>query len=111
MTFVYRDNLDAFEAAGAELVPFDPLADATLPEAVDGVFVGGGFPEVYGAELSANEPMLADAACRIAGGLPVWAECGGLLWLARGARRAPHGWRAPDDRALRRPPRARLPRS
>jgi cobyrinic acid a,c-diamide synthase len=81
-TFAYQDNLEALAAAGAEIVPFDPLQDVALPEAVDGVFVGGGFPEVFGEALAANEPLLADAAAKIGAGLPTWAECGGLLWLA-----------------------------
>ena len=81
-TFVYRDNLEALEAAGAELVPFDPLEAAALPEGIDGLMVGGGFPEVYGAALADNRPLLADTARRVGAGLPTWAECGGLLWLA-----------------------------
>jgi cobyrinic acid a,c-diamide synthase len=81
-TFAYRDNLDAFEAAGAEIVPFDPLVAPALPERVDGLLVGGGFPEVYGEALAANAALLADVRARVLGGLPTWAECGGLLWLA-----------------------------
>ena len=82
-TFTYTDTLDALVAAGAEPVPFDPLRDEALPEAVDGLIAGGGFPEVYAAELAANRPMLADVRHRILAGLPTWAECGGLLWLCR----------------------------
>jgi cobyrinic acid a,c-diamide synthase len=82
-TFTYTDTLDALVAAGAEPVPFDPRRDQALPEAVDGLIAGGGFPEVYAAELAANRPMLDDARRRIGGGLPTWAECGGLLWLCR----------------------------
>jgi cobyrinic acid a,c-diamide synthase len=82
-TFTYTDTLDALEAAGCEVVPFDPLRDESLPEGVDGLIAGGGFPEVYAAELAANGPMLADARRRIEAGLPTWAECGGLLWLCR----------------------------
>jgi cobyrinic acid a,c-diamide synthase len=82
-TFTYQDNVEALEAAGAEIVPFDPLADAALPPAVDGLVVGGGFPEMYGDALAANEPLLADVHRWVAGGLPTWAECGGLLWLGR----------------------------
>jgi cobyrinic acid a,c-diamide synthase len=82
-TFTYTDTLDALVAAGAEPVPFDPLRDEALPEGVDGLIAGGGFPEVYAAELAANRPMLADVRRRIEGGLPTWAECGGLLWLCR----------------------------
>ncbi|HZI38685.1 MAG TPA: cobyrinic acid a,c-diamide synthase, partial [Acidimicrobiia bacterium] len=62
---------------------FDPLRDESLPEGVDGLIAGGGFPEVYAAELAANRPMLDDVRKRIEAGLPTWAECGGLLWLSR----------------------------
>jgi cobyrinic acid a,c-diamide synthase len=82
-TFTYTDTLDALAAAGAEPVPFDPLRDEALPAAVDGLIAGGGFPEVYAADLAANEPMLADVRRKIEAGLPTWAECGGLLWLCR----------------------------
>jgi cobyrinic acid a,c-diamide synthase len=81
--FTYTDTLDALAAAGAEPVPFDPLRDRALPEAVDGLIAGGGFPEVYAADLAANRPLLADVHGRVEGGLPTWAECGGLLWLCR----------------------------
>ena len=82
-TFTYTDTLDALVAAGAEPVAFDPLRDKVLPDAVDGLIAGGGFPEVYAAELAANRPMLDDVRRRIEAGLPTWAECGGLLWLCR----------------------------
>lgn len=81
-TFAYTDNLEAMAAAGAEIVPFDPLHDPTVPVDVDALFVGGGFPEVFGEQLSANAPLLLDVRRRIGDGLPTWAECGGLLWLA-----------------------------
>ena len=82
-TFTYTDTLDVLVAAGAEPVPFDPLRDESLPEDVDGLIAGGGFPEVYATELAANRPMLEDVRRRIEAGLPTWAECGGLLWLCR----------------------------
>ncbi len=82
-TFTYRDNVEALEAAGAELVLFDPLHAAALPPAIDGLVVGGGFPEVYGEALAANGPLLADVRRQVGAGLPTWAECGGLLWLGR----------------------------
>ena len=82
-TFTYTDTLDALVAAGAEPVPFDPLRDEALPEAVDGLIAGGGFPEVYATDLAANRPMLDDVRQRTLDGLPTWAECGGLLWLCR----------------------------
>jgi cobyrinic acid a,c-diamide synthase len=80
-TFGYTDNVEALEATGAEVVPFDPLHDAALPPAVGGLMIGGGFPEVYGEQLAANGSLMRDVAVRVAGGLPTWAECGGLLWL------------------------------
>jgi cobyrinic acid a,c-diamide synthase len=82
-TFTYRDNVEALEEAGAELVPIDPVHEPALPPAVDGLVVGGGFPELYGEALAANRPLLADVRRRVTGGLPTWAECGGLLWLSR----------------------------
>jgi cobyrinic acid a,c-diamide synthase len=81
-TFTYTDTLDALEAAGAEIVPFDPLVDAALPAGIDGLLLGGGFPEVHVSRLAANRRLLADLHDRVAGGLPTWAECGGLLLLA-----------------------------
>jgi cobyrinic acid a,c-diamide synthase len=82
-SFAYPDNLEALVAAGAEAVPFDPFDDEALPDAVDGLFVGGGFPEVFVDRLAANTPLLADVRARVASGLVTWAECGGLLWLTR----------------------------
>jgi cobyrinic acid a,c-diamide synthase len=82
-SFSYPDNLELLEQAGAELVPFDPRDDSALPDDVDAVYAGGGFPEVFVEELASNQPLLADARARIAGGLVTWAECGGMLWLSR----------------------------
>ena len=82
-TFQDPENLEALEAAGAEIVPFDPLVDTALPSGVDGLVIGGGFPEVMAGSLRANEPLRRDVAERVADGLVTWAECGGLLWLAR----------------------------
>lgn len=79
-SFSYTDNLEALQSAGAEIVPFDPRREERLPD-VDGLVIGGGFPEVFGDDLSANTSMLADARRLIGGGMPTWAECGGLLWL------------------------------
>jgi cobyrinic acid a,c-diamide synthase len=81
--FVYRDNLEALAAAGAEIVPIDPFEDPSLPEAVDGLYVGGGFPEVFVERLAANASLLDDVRTKVGRGLVTWAECGGLLWLAR----------------------------
>jgi cobyrinic acid a,c-diamide synthase len=81
-SFYYPENLEALTAAGAELVPISPLADQSLP-AVDGLYAGGGFPEEHAARLSANRPLRAALAAAIRGGLPVWAECGGLMYLSQ----------------------------
>jgi cobyrinic acid a,c-diamide synthase len=82
-TFTYTDTLDALVAAGTEIIPFDPLTAERLPPSIDGLLIGGGFPEVHGAQLAANAPLLADLRQQIDHGLPAWAECGGLLLLAR----------------------------
>jgi cobyrinic acid a,c-diamide synthase len=82
-SFSYPDNLEALRAAGAELIPFDPLHERHLPTGVTGLVAGGGFPEVYAAALSENVELLADVRQRVDEGLVVWAECGGLLWLCR----------------------------
>ena len=80
--FYYADDLDAFAAAGAELVPFDTLNDARLPHC-DGLFIGGGFPESFLEQLEANAALRGDIRAAIEAGLPAYAECGGLMYLAR----------------------------
>ncbi|GGT26827.1 MULTISPECIES: cobyrinate a,c-diamide synthase [Streptomyces] len=82
-TFSYAEHAELLAAAGAEVVPFDPLADEALPEGTSGLVVGGGFPEVYAPELAANEPLRKAVADFAAAGGPVAAECAGLLYLAR----------------------------
>ena len=79
--FTYEENLELLTAAGAELAFFSPLADARLPANASGVVLSGGFPEVYAARLAANVAM-HDALRRAhASGLPIYAECGGLMAL------------------------------
>ena len=80
--FYYADDLEALERAGARLVYFDALKDPLLPDC-DGLFIGGGFPETQAEALSANASLRADIARALAGGLPAYAECGGLMYLAR----------------------------
>ena len=82
-SFAYEDNLEQLEAAGAKLVIFDPRTTSSLPRGVKGLYAGGGFPEEYVKEISANSPLLADVYAKVTGGLVTWAECGGLLWLCR----------------------------
>ncbi|WP_394346758.1 cobyrinate a,c-diamide synthase [Streptomyces dangxiongensis] len=82
-TFSYAEHTELLTAAGAEVVTFDPLRDEGLPEGTAGLVVGGGFPEVYAAELSANEPLRAAVADLARSGAPVAAECAGLLYLCR----------------------------
>ena len=83
--FYYPGDLEALEAAGARLAPFDTLRDPAPPEA-DGLFIGGGFPERAMRALEANASMRGSLRERIAAGTPVYAECGGLMYLARRIR-------------------------
>lgn len=99
-SFAYRDNIEALTAAGAEIVPFDPLNDPRLPADVDALMVGGGFPEVYGEQLADNRGLLVDVADRVGRGLTVWAECGGLLWLAQSLDGRPMAGVLPTDAAM-----------
>jgi len=96
-SFTYPDNVEALEAAGAELVPFDPLTDPSLPERCRGLVAGGGFPEVFADHLGANRALLDDVRRRIADGLVTWAECGGLLWLSRSLDGTPMAAALPCD--------------
>jgi cobyrinic acid a,c-diamide synthase len=82
-TFGYPENAELLAAAGADVVIVDPLRDAALPEGTAGLVVGGGFPEVYAADLSANEGLRADFAALAARGGPIAAECAGVLYLSR----------------------------
>ncbi|MGW1839432.1 cobyrinate a,c-diamide synthase [Streptomyces sp. NPDC002067] len=82
-TFSYAEHTELLRAAGAEVVPFDPLRDTRLPEGTRGLVIGGGFPEVHAPELSANAPLRAAVAALAATGAPVAAECAGLLYLSR----------------------------
>ncbi|MFR2765574.1 MAG: cobyrinate a,c-diamide synthase [Clostridium sp.] len=79
--FYYQENQDFLRQRGWELIPFSPLHDAALPEQVHAILLGGGYPELYAKELSANEPMLASIRNAHAEGIKILAECGGFLYL------------------------------
>lgn len=82
-TFGYAEHPELLSAAGAEVVTFDPLRDPALPESVDGLIIGGGFPEEHATSLSANSRLRAEVAALARAGAPVIAECAGLLYLTR----------------------------
>mgnify|MGYP001566210251 FL=1 len=81
--FYYQDNLDILEGLGARLVEFSPLKDKSLPQGIDGLYIGGGYPELFSARLSANLRMREDVSRYAGCGLPIYAECGGLMYLVR----------------------------
>lgn len=81
--FYYQDNLDILESLGAELVPFSPISEPALPKALDGLYYGGGYPELHARRLSENKSMLASVREASLSGMPIYGECGGLMYLAR----------------------------
>ena len=81
--FTYRETLESLELAGAELKFFSPLHDKNLPEKVGGLYLPGGYPELYAKQLSENTSMLESVRNAIAAGLPTVAECGGFLYLGK----------------------------
>ncbi len=82
-SFYYQENLLLLRAAGFELVPFAPTTDPGLPANIDAVYIGGGYPESFAAELATNRSLAAELRQRAAAGTPIYAECGGLLYLGR----------------------------
>jgi cobyrinic acid a,c-diamide synthase len=79
--FYYADNLDLLRDLGAELVEWSPLVDRQLPPDVSGLYLGGGFPEVFAEILAANQSAIASVKAAITAGMPTYAECGGLMYL------------------------------
>ncbi len=79
--FYYEDNLHVLERMGAEIVPFSPIVDTALPEDIQGLYLGGGYPELYTRELSENTSMRRSIRRALEGELPCIAECGGFMYL------------------------------
>jgi cobyrinic acid a,c-diamide synthase len=87
-SFYYEDNLDLLRERGVEIVHFSPLHDIALPPDLDGLYFGGGYPELHAKQLSGNRQMLNDVRAFAASGKPVYAECGGMLYLAESLKTA-----------------------
>jgi cobyrinic acid a,c-diamide synthase len=99
-TFGYAETTELLEAAGATVAGFDPLHDERLPAGTAGIVIGGGFPEVHAAALSANTGLRAEVAAAAAAGVPIAAECAGLLYLARSLDGAPMCGVLPADATM-----------
>lgn len=82
--FYYQDNLELLQAAGAELVEFSPLTDPALPPGLDGLYLGGGYPELFAETLSENRGLLAEIKAWSEANRPLYAECGGFIYLCQG---------------------------
>lgn len=80
--FYYQDNLDILSHLGADIIPFSPLKDRELPKGIDALYIGGGFPEFFASELSKNKKLRKAIYEKAEEGLPIYAECGGLMYLA-----------------------------
>jgi cobyrinic acid a,c-diamide synthase len=82
-SFYYEDNFDLLRQHGAEIVPFSPLYDDSLPTDLDALYLGGGYPELYAEHLGSNHSMLASVRLFLASERPVYAECGGMIYLSK----------------------------
>lgn len=81
--FYYQDNLDILRHYGANIIEFSPIEDKNLPRGCDGLYIGGGFPELFAKQLSKNTGLKNDIIKRARQGMPVYAECGGLMYLMK----------------------------
>src|SRR3990172_1512788 len=84
--FYYQENLDMLKELGAELVFFSPLKDKKLPAGINGIYLGGGYPELYARRLEANKALSKEIKLIADSGLPIYAECGGLMYLGKGLK-------------------------
>jgi cobyrinic acid a,c-diamide synthase len=82
--FYYQDNLDLMAANGAKIVPFSPMADSQLPADIDGLYFGGGYPELFASRLAENRTMRNQIRLAAGRGMPVYGECGGFMYLGEG---------------------------
>ena len=99
-TFRYAETEELLRAAGCDVVTFDPRADTALPTGIRGIYLGGGFPEVYAAELAANRALLDELRAAVDDGIPTVAECAGLLYLARSLDETPMAGVVPAAAAM-----------
>ena len=99
-TFRYAETVELLDALGCDVRVFDPLHDERLPEGTAGLYLGGGFPEVHAATISANEPLRHAIADAVAAGVPTVAECAGLLYLCRSLDGAPMVGALPADAVM-----------
>ncbi|MFE4000173.1 cobyrinate a,c-diamide synthase [Nocardioides sp. YIM B13467] len=99
-TFRYPETEELMEAAGCDVRSFDPLTDPVLPEGTRGIYLGGGFPEMYAADLAANASLLRDLREAVAAGVPTVAECAGLLYLAESLDGVPMAGAVPAHAAM-----------
>lgn len=79
--FYYQDSLELFEDMGVKLVKFSPIRDKNLPDNIDGIFLGGGFPEIFAQDISKNKSLLKEIKEKSLNNMPIYAECGGLMYL------------------------------
>lgn len=83
-SFYYQDNLDILTYLGVKLIPISPLKDKELPTDIQGIYLGGGFPEIFASQLSANHSFKVSMKTMIEKGIPIYAECGGMMYLSQG---------------------------
>ncbi len=79
--FYYQENIEELKANGADIVEFSPIADTYLPENIQGIYFGGGYPELFAQELSDNRAMLNEVKQKSMQGMPIYGECGGFMYL------------------------------